>query len=91
MFKTKQELEDAIIKQDYLRSQGLLSFYISPKEKKVKKAVALYGKTAKYWKKMKSKNLGKLLLDNNNGLERKLDTKQNINGLLLKKEKLKNV
>ena len=35
--------------------------YISPKQLKINKAVALKGKTASYWNKMKSRNLSGLL------------------------------
>lgn len=58
---TLSTTNDIIAREEYNRTMGLTSTYISPKERKLKKLSALTGKDEKYWSKLKSKQLGAVL------------------------------
>ena len=59
--KTKEQMDDEIIKQDYLRSQGIGAKFITPKERKIHKAMYLFGHCYGYWDKMTSRQLSGML------------------------------
>jgi hypothetical protein len=56
-------MNDQEIKKEYLRSQGLISEYISPKKRKIHQAMHLMGHCYGYWDKMTSRQLGGMLLN----------------------------
>ena len=54
-------LTDEQAKIEYRKIMGLDFIIVTPKEKKIKLAIALKGKDKKYWNKMTSKSLGGML------------------------------
>ena len=64
--KTKRwaDWKDKIQEIEYRRIMGLDFILVTPKEKKIKLAIALKGKDKKYWNKMTSRQLGGMLYKN---------------------------